>query len=95
MKSLGRELRDLGAHKTRLPLKSTPSCQFRLLAQPRLHGLFVREVLVFLLFKGKQCRADMAALTTGIDRRVYSILSPKQQKYQNFPYKKAVREWLR
>jgi len=31
----------------------TPSCQFRLLAQPRLHGLFVGEVLVFLLFKEK------------------------------------------
>jgi len=31
----------------------TPSRQFRWLAQPRLHGLFVGEVLVFLLFKGK------------------------------------------
>jgi len=26
---------------------------------------------------------------------VFCQLSPKQQKYQNFPYKKAVREWLR
>jgi len=26
---------------------------------------------------------------------VFCRLSPKQQKYQNFPYKKAVREWLR
>ena len=31
----------------------TASLQFRWLAQPRLHGLFVGEVLVFLLFKGK------------------------------------------
>jgi len=31
----------------------TPSRQFRWLAQPRLQGLFVREILVFLLFKGK------------------------------------------
>jgi hypothetical protein len=47
-----------------------------------------------------------AALSTGCARMVYSILahpvvsvfyqpSPKQQKYQNFLYKKAVREWLR
>jgi hypothetical protein len=26
---------------------------------------------------------------------VFYQLSPKQQKYQNFPYKKAVRKWLR
>jgi hypothetical protein len=26
---------------------------------------------------------------------VFCQLSPKQQKYQNFPYKKAVRKWLR
>ena len=31
----------------------TASLQFWWLAQPRLHGLFVGEVLVFLLFKGK------------------------------------------
>ena len=31
----------------------TASLQFRWLAQPRLHGLFVGEILVFLLFKGK------------------------------------------
>ena len=31
----------------------TASLQFRWLALPRLHGLFVGEVLVFLLFKGK------------------------------------------
>jgi hypothetical protein len=31
----------------------TPSCQLRCLAQPRLHGLLVGEILVFLLFKGK------------------------------------------
>jgi len=31
----------------------TASLQFRWLAQPRLHGLFEGEVLVFLLFKGK------------------------------------------
>jgi len=43
------------------------SRQFRWLAQPRLHGLFVGEVLVFLLFKGKKGRADVAALTTGIE----------------------------
>jgi hypothetical protein len=34
-------------------LHTTPSRQFRWLAQPHLHGLFVGEVLVFLLFKGK------------------------------------------
>jgi len=49
---------------------------------------------------------DRHALSTGCAETVYSILahpvvsvfyqlSPKQQKYQNFPYKKAVREWLR
>jgi hypothetical protein len=32
---------------------TTPSCQLRWLAQPRLHGLFVGKVLVFLPFKGK------------------------------------------
>ena len=26
---------------------------------------------------------------------VFCQLSPKQQKYQNFPYKKAVQKWLR
>jgi hypothetical protein len=26
---------------------------------------------------------------------VFCQLSPKRQKYQNFPYKKAVRKWLR
>ena len=32
----------------------TASCHLRWLAQPRLHGLFVGEVvLIFLLFKGK------------------------------------------
>ena len=34
-------------------VERTASLQFRWLAQPRLHGLFVGEVLVFLLFKGK------------------------------------------
>ena len=33
--------------------RPTASLQFRWLAQPRLHGLFVGEVLVFLLFKEK------------------------------------------
>jgi len=36
----------------------------------RLHGLFVGKVLVLLLFKGKQGRADVAALITGIDEMV-------------------------
>jgi len=31
---------------------SAPSRQFQWLAQPRLHGLFVGEILAFLLFKG-------------------------------------------
>ena len=32
---------------------STASLQFRWLAQPLPHGLFVEEILVFLLFRGK------------------------------------------
>jgi len=36
-----------------LPILHTASLQFRWLAQLRLHGLFIGEVLVFLLFKGK------------------------------------------
>jgi len=35
-----------------LPL-CTASLQFRWLAQPLPHGLFVGEILVFLLFRGK------------------------------------------
>ena len=33
--------------------ESTASLQFRWLAQPLPHGLFVGEILVFLLFRGK------------------------------------------
>jgi len=32
---------------------TTASLQFRWLAQPLPHGLFVGEILVFLLFRGK------------------------------------------
>ena len=46
-------------------VRDTPSRQFRWSAQPHLHGPFIGEVLVFLLFKG-----DVAALTTGIDEMV-------------------------
>jgi hypothetical protein len=43
---------DAKCDKTR-GVDHTASLQFRWLARPRLHGLFVGEVLVFLLFKGK------------------------------------------
>jgi hypothetical protein len=33
-------------------IQSTASLQFRWLAQPLPHGLFVGEILVFLMFKG-------------------------------------------
>ena len=42
-----------GCERIDISISSTASLQFRWLAQPRLHGLFVGEVLVFLLFKGE------------------------------------------
>ena len=47
-----------------VPTNTTPSRQFRWLAQPRLHGLTLPKLP---LQKG---RADVAALTTGIDEMV-------------------------
>jgi hypothetical protein len=38
--------------RTTRPHKPTASLQFRWLAQPLPHGLFVVEILVFLLFRG-------------------------------------------
>ena len=57
-----------------LPLPSrignTPSCQFRLLAQPHLHDLTFPKTAKIPKLPLQKGRADVAALTTGIDRKV-------------------------
>ena len=58
IESIGSRLRDHtrtfdSSVRARPNPEHTASFQFRWLAQPLLHGLFVREILVFLLFRGK------------------------------------------